>query len=121
MSAIQIISITGSLFFILAIIQAIRLKRLKEAYALLWLITGFIFLVISCWQGAIDIIADLFGIVYAPAILFLFMLVSAIIVLFQYSIILSKQNDQIKNLTQELALLKNKAQGCSKDLPNKES
>ncbi len=94
------------MLFIAGIIQAMRLKRLKEAYALLWLITGIIFLVISCWKSAIDLLGNLLGIGYSPAILFLFMLVSVILILIQYSIVISKQNEQIKNLTQEIALLK---------------
>ncbi|QSH41550.1 DUF2304 domain-containing protein [Lentisphaerota bacterium ZTH] len=106
MTKIQIIAIIGSLFFLSGIIQAIRLKRLKEAYALLWLATGIIFLIVSCWQHAIDKLASIFGIAYAPAVLFLVMLMSVIVILIQYSMVISRQNDQIKNLTQEIALLK---------------
>jgi hypothetical protein len=108
MAKIQIISIIGSLIFIAFILELIRRKKLKEAYALIWGIMGIFFLVLACWVQGLGFISRLIGIVYAPATLFLVLLVTVILILIQFSVILSSQVDKIKNLSQELALLKEK-------------
>jgi hypothetical protein len=106
MQSIQIISIIGSLLFLITIIELIRRKLLKEAYAIIWLIFGCLFLFFSLWRKALDYIAQAIDIVYPPAMLFLLLIVAITLVLIQFSVVISKQSDQIKKLTQELAILK---------------
>jgi hypothetical protein len=106
MTKIQLIAISFSVLFLFFVFEIIRRKRLKEAYALLWVITGVVFLGLSCWQKGLDYIANVFGIYYSPAFLFLVMLVSIILIMIQYSMIISKHTDRIKDLTQEIAILK---------------
>ena len=103
---IQIISIIGSLIFIVFILELIRRKKLKEAYALIWGIMGIFFFVLACWVDGLIFISRKIGIVYAPATLFLVLLVTVILILIQFSVIISNQVDKIKQLGQELALLK---------------
>lgn len=105
---IQIISIIGSLFFIGFILELIRRKKLKEAYALIWGIMSIFFLVLACWIGGLIFVSKKIGIEYAPATLFLVLLITVILILIQFSVIISSQVDKIKNLGQELALLKEK-------------
>ena len=106
MQSIQIISIIGSLLFLITIIELIRRKLLKEAYAIIWLIFGCLFLFFSLWRKALDYIAQAIDIVYPPAMLFLLLIVAITLVLIQFSVVISKQSDQIKKLTQYLAILK---------------
>ncbi|GAB4275432.1 MAG: hypothetical protein Kow0029_16560 [Candidatus Rifleibacteriota bacterium] len=103
---IQTISIICSLFFLIFIIELIRKKKLKEAYALLWLFFSVVFLFFSFWKTGLDYFAAIFGIFYPPALLFLILIVAIILILVQFSVIVSKQNDDIRKLAQELALLK---------------
>ena len=103
---IQIISIIGSLIFTFFVLELIRRKKLKEAYALIWLIMGVFFIILASWVQGLGYISELIGIVYAPATLFLVLLLTVILILIQFSVIISKQTDKIKSLTQELALLK---------------
>jgi len=103
---IQIISIIGSLIFTFFILELIRRKKLKEAYALIWVVMSIFFLILACWVEGLVFISKLIGIVYAPATLFLVLLITVILILIQFSVIISGQVDKIKKLTQELALLK---------------
>jgi hypothetical protein len=103
---IQIISILGSLIFTFFILELIRRKKLKEAYALIWGIMSILFLILACWVEGLIFVSKLIGIVYAPATLFLVLLVTVILILIQFSVIISGQVDKIKKLTQELALIK---------------
>ena len=108
MERIQIIAIIGSILFLGAIFELIRRKLLKEAYAILWLFFGIMFLILSCWRRAIDYFSKLVGIYYPPAMLLLFLIFALIIVLVQFSVVVSKQNDQIRKLSQKVALLEEK-------------
>jgi len=104
---IQIISIIGSFVFLLGVLELIRIKLIKEAYALLWLLFGAIFILLSFWKQGLDFLAGIVGIYYPPALLFLMLIIAIILILIQFSVVISKNNDSIKNLTQELALLQN--------------
>jgi len=105
---IQIISIFSSILFLFFILELIRKKQLKEAYALLWIIFSFIFLFFSCWKTGMDYFAARVGIYYPPAFLFLILIVAIIAILVQFSVLVSLQGEKIRILTQEITLLKTK-------------
>ncbi len=106
LSKIQIICTVGSICFLAMIFFSVRQKKLKEAYAILWIFSGLIMLVLSVWTDCLRKISDLIGIIYPPATLFLFLLCGIILILFQYSLLLSKNQERISRLAQEIALLK---------------
>lgn len=112
---LQIVTVVGSIFFLLFILEAVRRQRLKEAYSLLWLIMGTAFLVIGSWHQGLGVISNIIGIYYAPATLFLILIVTILLILIQFSIVLSKRAEQIKDLTQELALLSQKVEKLQKE------
>ncbi len=121
MEKIQIISIIGSCTFLILIFELIRNKKLKEAYAVIWLVFALLFLFFSCWKKGLDYFANLVGIYYPPALLFLFLILALVLVLIQISVVISKQHDEITKLAQEIALLKyadNKNQEPTEQTPN---
>ena len=103
---IQYISILGSVVFIVLIIMLIRNKRIKEEFAILWLFFGLVFLCLSVWRGSLEVIARILGIAYAPAAIFLILIVAIISILIHLSLITSRLTDQAKVMIQELGLLK---------------
>ena len=103
---ISIAAAIASLLLILIVLELIRGRRLKERYALMWLVTGVALLVLSVWRGGLDTIAGWFGVeTYPPAILFAVATLFIIIVLLHYSTVLSQLDDQNTVLAQRLALL----------------
>lgn len=121
LSRIQVIGLLGSMVFLLVILEFVRRQRLKEAYSLLWLFLGAGFVVLSAAPGLLGMISSWVGIAYAPATLFLFLLIAAFMILLQYSLVLSKRAEQIKDLTQELALLAQRVEILEKDSSQPES
>jgi hypothetical protein len=107
---VQIISILASTVFLAFIAQLIRRQLIKEAYGILWLFFGCLFLFFSIWKKGLDYFAAIFGIYYPPAFLFLLLIAAIIFILVQFSMVISAQNDKIRTLSQELALLKNKCE-----------
>ena len=106
MDKIQLISILGSIILIVFIFSLIVYRRLKEEYSLLWLFFAFVFLILSIWKDGLDWIAELIGISYAPAALFLILIMSIFVMLVEFSLIISKQSEWIKQSAQEIGLLK---------------
>jgi hypothetical protein len=91
---------------ILIVLELIRGRRLKERYAILWLVTGLVLLVLSAWREGLTTIAGWLGVAtYPPAILFAIATLFIIVVLLHYSTVLSQLDDQTTLLAQRLSLL----------------
>jgi hypothetical protein len=112
--SISIAASIASLLLIVIVLELIRGRRLKERYALLWLVTGIVLLVLSAWRGGLNTIAGWLGVSgYPPAILFAAAILFVIVVLLHYSTVLSKLADQNTLLAQRLALLEQRVAGLS--------
>ena len=104
---ISIAAGVGAALLLLIILELIRGRRLKERYALLWLVTGLVLLVLSVWRGGLNTIAGWLGVQgYPPAILFAAAIMFVIAVLLHYSTVLSRLTDDNVLLAQEVALLR---------------
>jgi len=112
---IQGIAIIGSIIFIVCILLLIRNKKLREEFSLLWLFFSIVFLVLSVWRGSLDLIAFYLGIAYAPAALFLILIIAIISILIHFSLVISRLTEQAKTLIQEVGLLKMKVNKMSED------
>ena len=103
---ISIAATIVSLLLLFVVFELIRTRRLRERYALLWLATGVVLVVLSAWRGGLNTIAGWFGVRgYPPAVLFAVGLLFVIAVLLHYSTVISRLSDENTILAQRLALL----------------
>jgi hypothetical protein len=103
---ISIVGVVASVILILVVLELVRGRRLKERYALLWLATGIVLLVLSAWRGALNTIAGWFGVTgYPPAVLFAVATLFILLVLLHYSTVISKLTDENVELAQRVSLL----------------
>jgi hypothetical protein len=105
---ISIVAALGALFLLAVVFELIRRRRLQERYALLWLLTGLIVLVLSVWRDGLGTFSRLVGIYYPPSALFVLASFFVLVVLLHYSTVISKLSEQNTILAQRLALLENK-------------
>jgi hypothetical protein len=103
---IQIVAIIFSLGIFVGIVDLIRRRMLKEQYAILWLISAIVLLILSVWRQLLDKIAQLLGIAYAPSLLFLVAFVFLLLIVLHFSVIISNLSEKNKRLSQEIAILK---------------
>lgn len=103
---IQYIAITASFLLLFFVMYLIRKRSIKEEYSLLWLFFCIVFIVFSIWRDGLEKFAALIGVAYAPAALFFIFLLAIFMILIEFSIIISKLSDKIKNLAQEIGILK---------------
>jgi cell division protein FtsW (lipid II flippase) len=103
---VSIAASVASLLLLLVVFELIRSRRLRERYALLWLVTGLVLLALSLWRGGLNTIAGWLGVeTYPPAVLFAVALLFVLAVLLHYSTVISKLADQNVILAQRIALL----------------
>jgi len=103
---VSIVGVIASLLLLLVVLELIRGRRLKERYALLWLATGLVLLVLSAWRDGLNTIAGWLGVTsYPPAVLFAVATLFILLVLLHYSTVISKLTDENVELAQRLALL----------------
>jgi hypothetical protein len=106
---VSIAGVIASVLLIAVILGLIRSRRLRERYALLWLVTGMVLLALSLWRGGLNTIAGWLGVTgYPPAVLFAVGTLFVILVLLHYSTVISKLTDQNSILAQKLALLESR-------------
>jgi Uncharacterized conserved protein (DUF2304) len=103
---VSIAAAVASLLLILIVLELIRGRRLKERYALLWLVTGSSLLVLSVWRQGLNTIAGWLGVSDPPAILFAATSLFVIVVLLHYSTVLSRLTDDNIRLAQEVGLVR---------------
>lgn len=101
----QIISVVGSIFIIIFLFELVRRRKLKENYSLLWFAIAIVFLLISLRRDILVYIALLLGVDYAPAALFLVLIIGLYLLLIYFSLIISDLSEKNKNLSQEVGLL----------------
>ena len=118
---VSIVATIASLLLLAVVFELIRSRRLRERYALLWVLTGIVLLVLSAWRGGLNTIAGWVGVqTYPPAVLFAVALLFVLAVLLHYSTVLSKLSDQNVILAQRVALLEQQLSEVSKPASERE-
>ncbi len=98
-------SILGCLGLLAVVVELVRRNKIRERYAILWLATSLVLLVLSLKRSWLETISHLMGIHYPPTALFLLLMAFVLLILIDYSIALTKQLAQIQKLSQEHGLL----------------
>ncbi|HET6243293.1 MAG: DUF2304 domain-containing protein [Bacteroidetes bacterium] len=106
MEKIQIIAIVVSIAFLLYIGRLIVKGKLREEYAIVWIISTIILVVFSFWRSGLDVVAEMFGIYAPPNLVFTGAIFAILIYLLHLSVVGSKLQQQNKTLAQEIALIK---------------
>lgn len=104
---IQIFAFLFSVILFFIIYYFLRNRKIKEEYAILWLIAVFLFALVSVYRPILNYISVIMGIAYPPAALFLIIFVCLLMLNIHFSIEISRIKEDKKNLAQDLALLQN--------------
>ena len=104
----RILLIIIGLIVLASVINLMRTRRLKEEYALLWLLAALTLVATPILINPLDSIAFFLGIEYPPALFLGLGIVGLLLIIFQLSLVISKFSDQIRVLTQEIAILRSR-------------
>jgi len=116
---IAMIIICISIFLI--ILDLVRRRRLREEYSWLWLLTSSALFVLVIQYSWLELITEAMGAVLPTTTLFIGALVFLMFLSIQFSVRISRLTDQVKNIVQENALLREKIEEIGRDAGQKPS
>ena len=102
----KVVSLTLSFGIFAFVLWLIRERRLREKYALLWLLTSVFVILLSISRHVLEVTALSIGIFYPPALLFLVGVLFLLLVTIGHSVSLSRLSESNHRLAQEVALLR---------------
>lgn len=108
MERIQIIAIVTSILFLLYIGRLIVKGKLREEYAIFWIVCTLLLIIFSFWTEGFELLAKYLGVHEAPNLIFTGAIFAIFIYLLHLSVVVSGLHRQNKTLAQENALLKQK-------------
>ena len=96
------------LIFFALIFLLLKKNKLKVKYSVLWITMSVIFLIVLVFSETVKKISALAGFETTSNFVFFLAIFFILIMLVSLCIIISKQSEQIKKLTQRLGILNNK-------------
>ena len=112
---LQLFAIIIGVVFLVMMIELIRKNRVTLKYALLWLFSGLVLLVLAIFPQVLNWISRLIG-VYSPVnALFAIMLCCGLMLMISFSVIVSGNKKAVVRLTQEISLLENRIRELEKN------
>lgn len=105
MSLVQYVAGSASILFLFVVLYSVYKKKIQEAYALIWIFTGLIMIVFSLSPYLLHCFSRLVGIKTPAFALLSFLLMGILFLLFQVTVVISRQNEKINQLMQEVAIL----------------
>ena len=101
-----LIAVLAGLVLFALTTELTRRRRLSERYSILWFATAIGVFVVGIIPGALDWIAGVLGIAYAPAALLLVAFLFALALILHLSMVVSHLTEQTTRLAQTVAILR---------------
>jgi hypothetical protein len=103
---VEIIMLVVPAVLFAVVVELVRRRRLREDYSLLWLVTFGVLVLFAVFPNSLlDGLADLIGIFYPPTALFVVGFGLMLLVLLQFSLVITRLAQQNKQSAQRIALL----------------
>jgi len=112
---LQLFRLLGSVIFTCFVVILVRREHVELKYTLFWLFSGLMMILLTVFPRTLEIISNLLG-VYEPVnTLFLIANFFLIMIIFSLTVALSRNANRLRQLTQEVAILRNEIEKRSTD------
>ncbi|NDJ51543.1 MAG: DUF2304 domain-containing protein [Chloroflexi bacterium] len=106
LSQTQIIMRLGPIFLFVVVLELVRRRKLREDYSLGWLFTFGVLVSMGLFpQVILSSIAEFMGIIYEPTAMFVIGMGLMMIILLQFSVVITRLSRENKQAAQVIALL----------------
>ena len=105
MDRLQVAAVAISVALLIGVLELVRRKKLTEEYSFVWILCALALLGLSMARGLLDRIALGLGIYYPPAALLLVVILFVFVASVSFSVVISRQRQQIDRLIEDTALL----------------
>ena len=120
MDRVQIAAITVSVLLLLAVFELARRRTLTEEYSLLWILASLALLALSVRRDILHAAARWLGASSSPTILVMLLIVIVFVASLCFSVIVSRQRQQIERLIEETAILSAELRDVHAELSQRE-
>lgn len=103
-STLKIFILICGLLFVGIVVSLLVRKKIDERNSLLWLVASISILILSAMPELLQVLANVIGVDYPPTILFLFSTLILLLAVFTQSMQISILTEQVKELTQHVAI-----------------
>ena len=115
---LQIALLLAIVVYFLILFSFLKKKKLNLKYTLLWIFSGLLMLLIALCPNIVRVLADLLGIQLPVNALFALGFFCVILILMSQTVIISRLNERIKQLTQRFALLEKRVRDAEEKQEN---
>ncbi len=105
MDRLQVLAILVSLALLVGVLELVRRKKLSEEYSFVWILCAIALFGLSMARSLLDRVAVGLGIHYPPAALVLVIILFVFVASVLFSVVVSRQRQQIERLIEDTALL----------------
>jgi hypothetical protein len=105
----------AALGLLVLVLEMVRRRALSEKYSLLWLVMSVVILLLAIARPALDRIAPILGIYYAPSALFVAGFVGLLIILLYFSAVITKLTREARIAAQQIGILRERVDELEKD------
>jgi len=102
---IQIVALTVSIVLLLVVFELVRRRKLTEEYSFLWILSSLALLALSIRREILHAAARWLGVYYPPILLVMLLIVMVFVASLCFSVIVSRQRQQIERIIEEMAIL----------------
>lgn len=113
---LQIKMIVLSVLFFIFITYFVKKKKLQIKHSLLWYLTSIVLIVVAIFPVILTWIARLLGIIDITNVIFLIVIGFLLLIVFLNNVTISKHQETITLLVQEISILKSEKEGKADDL-----
>ena len=115
MSQLEIFVIVVAVFMLLFVVEVVRRRRLSEGYALLWIAVGIGGVLLGLSRHLIDRLSGTVGVSYGANLVFAGVFLFLLMVCINLSMHVSKLEDDVATLAEELALVNGRLDALTRD------
>ena len=105
MDRVQIVALAVSVSLLAVVLELVRRRKLTEEYSFLWILCSVALVGLSIRRDVIDAAARWLGVYYPPMVLLMLLIVMVFVASLCFSVIVSRQRQQIERLIEETAIL----------------
>lgn len=101
-----VLGVLGSVLTLVLIFELLRRRRLREKYAVFWVLVALFTLLIAAFPGLLTWMAELAGVAVPANLLFFLASMALLVISVQHSHELGRMEDRTRTLAEEVALLR---------------
>jgi hypothetical protein len=102
---VQIVALAISVLLLVVVLELVRRRKLTEEYSFLWIVGALMLVLLSAKRDLLDTTAHWLGVYYPPMVLLMVLIFMVFVALLGFSLVVSKQRQQIERLIEETAIL----------------